>query len=321
MAVLLDTHDVPTGDMPDAFRDAMLAASGSTRVELETGPGGVSARLDLWEFGAARIFTARSTGVTLVRDAMAARGASPEAVAIAVQGLGSGRQETSSGQLVVRSGELMMVDITRPFDFSWSGVGSSASLQVPIDDLGLPLRVVQRAAGRLRSSPLYRIVSRHVVDLTADADALSRSPVAADLGESSTHLVRALLADAAGPGDSRARDVVEETILSQVHAYVRQHLRDPMLAPESVAAALAVSRRHLFRVCRRAGLSLEQYIIGKRLEGARTELAAPSARPRPIASVAYSWGFKDPSHFSSRFRAAYGLLPSEWRRLATEESP
>jgi AraC-like DNA-binding protein len=321
VAVLLDTEDVPTGDRPDAFRDAMLAASGSTHVDLETGTSGVSARLDLWEFGSARLFTARSTGVTLVRDARAARGASYEAVAIAVQGLGSGRHETSSGQRIVRSGELMMVAITRPFDFSWSGTGSSASLQVPLSDLGLPVRVVQRAAGRLRSSPLYRIVSRHIVDLTADADTLSASPTAADLGESSTHLVRALLADAAGPGDTRARDVFEETLLSQVHAYVRQHLRDPMLAPDSVAAALAVSRRQLFRVCRRAGLSLEQYIIGKRLEGARTELAARSARPRPIASVAYGWGFKDPSHFSRRFRAAYGLLPSEWRRLATEGSP
>lgn len=321
MAVLLDTEDVPTGDRPDAFRDAMLAASGSTHVDLETGPSGVSARLDLWEFGSARVFTARSTGVTLVRDARAARGASHEAVALAVHGLGSGRHETGAGQRIVRSGELMMVDITRPFDFSWSGIGSSTSLQVPISDLGLPLRVVQRAAGRLRSSPLYRIVSRHVVDLTADADTLSASPLAADLGESSTHLVRALLADAADPGDTRTRDVFEETLLSQVHAYVRQHLRDPMLAPDSVAAALAVSRRQLFRVCRRAGLSLEQYIIGKRLEGARTELAARSARPRPIASVAYGWGFKDPSHFSRRFRAAYGLLPSEWRRLATEGSP
>jgi hypothetical protein len=131
--------------------------------------------LDLWEFGSARLFTARSTGVTLVRDARAAGGASYEAVAIGVQGLGSGRHETSSGQRIVRSGELMMVDITRPFDFSWSGTGSSTSLQVPISDLGLPVRVVQRAAERLRRSPLYRIVSRHIVDLTADADTLSAS--------------------------------------------------------------------------------------------------------------------------------------------------
>ena len=318
VALLLDTESVPADDRLEAYRTAMIDASGSTRVDLEPTPGGVSGRLDLWSFGTAHVFTARSTGVTLVRDARAARGASPEAVAIGVQGLGVGRHETATGQRLVRTGDVLVVDVTRPFDFSWSGLGSSTSLQVPIAELGLPMTVVQRAAGRLPGSPLYGLVSRHLVDLTRDAEALSASPMAAELGEASTLLVRALLADAAGQDGASARDVVEETLLSQVHAYVRQHLREPSLGPDSVAAALAVSRRQLFRVCRRAGFSLEQYVIARRLEGARAELASPPARSRPVAAVAYAWGFKDPSHFSRRFRAAYGLLPSDWRRLAAD---
>ena len=36
--------------------------------------------------------------------------------------------------------------------------------------------------------------------------------------------------------------------------------------------------------------------------------------------MAAGWGFKDPTHFARRFRAAYGLLPQEWRRLGTEEA-
>lgn len=45
--------------------------------------------------------------------------------------------------------------------------------------------------------------------------------------------------------------------------------------------------------------------------GARADLAD---RHLPIAAVARRWGFKDPTHFTRRFRAAYGVLPSEWRR-------
>lgn len=316
MAVLLDTADVPADERLEAFRTAMLQASGSSRVELEFASGGVSGRMDLWSFGTTSIFTAQSTGLTLVRDAKAARGASPEAVAIGVQGLGLGRQETDAGQRLVRTGDVMVVDVTRPFDFSWSGLGSSTSLQVPISELGLPMPVVERAASRLQSSRLYGIVSRHLVDLTREAEPLSASSMAADLGESSTHLVRALLADAAGLEGVSARDVAEETLLTQVHAYVRQHLRDPSLGPDSVAAALAVSRRQLFRVCRRADFSLEQYVIGQRLEAAKAELASPTGRARPIASIAYGWGFKDATHFTKRFRAAYGMLPRDWRVLA-----
>jgi AraC-like DNA-binding protein len=62
-------------------------------------------------------------------------------------------------------------------------------------------------------------------------------------------------------------------------------------------------------------------VIGKRLEGAKAELGRrPSGRLRSIASVAYSWGFKDPTHFSRRFKAAYGTLPRDWRRHATEQT-
>ena len=320
MAVLLDTALVAAEDRLDAFRSAMVEASGSTRVDMEAAPGGVSGRMELWSFGASRIFAAQSTGVSMVRDTKAARGASPEAMAIGVHGAGLGRHETDTGQRVVRTGDVMVVDVTRPFDFSWSGHGSSTSLQVPIAELGIPLDAVQRAAGRLPSSPLYGIVSRHLVDLTHDADMLSATPMATALGESSTHLVRALLVGAMDDDGPRSREVAEETLMSQVHAYVRQHLRDPALGPESVARALAVSRRQLFRICTRADFSLEQYIIGKRLEGAKAELGSAVGRSRSIAAVAFWWGFKDPTHFARRFKAAYGLLPSDWRRLAAAEA-
>jgi AraC-like DNA-binding protein len=212
----------------------------------------------------------------------------------------------------------MVVDITRPFDFSWSGHGSSTSIQVPIVDLAMPLAAVQRAADRLESSPLYGMVSRHLVELTRHADSLSASPMAAALGESTTHLVRALLMSTEEDRE-RTRAVVEETLVSQVRVYVHQHLHDPTLGPDSVARALAVSRRQLFRVCQQADLSLEQYIIGRRLEGAKAELATAVGRARTIASTANRWGFRDPTHFSRRFKAAYGLLPRDWRHLAAEE--
>ena len=319
MAVLLDTAPLPPADRLEAFRTAMLEASGSTRIELDTTEG-VRGQMALWSFGRARVFTAASTGISMSRDARAARGASTEAVAVAVHGGGTGRHVTAAGQRMVRTGDLMVVDITRPFDFSWSGRGSSTSIQVPITDLDLPLDAVQRAADRLETSPLYGMVSRHLVELTRHADSLSAGPMAAALGESTAHLVRALLVGTderrrRGPGGRRGD-------AGQPGA----GLRPP--APARPGPGTGHGRRLAWLsrddscsgCCERAGLSLEQYVIERRLEGAKAELATPAGRARTIAASANRWGFKDPTHFSRRFRAAYGMLPRDWRRLAAEQS-
>jgi len=266
MAVLLDTATLAPADRLESFRSAMTEVSGSTRVDLQPGPHGVSGRMELWQFGTSDLFSSESTGVSMVRDTKAARGASPEAVAIAVQGLGQGRHEIGSRQRIVRTGDVMVVDITRPFNFGWTRRGSSTSFRVPIEELGLPLDAVQRAAARLESSPLYGMVSRHLVEMTRQADSLCSSPMAPTAGESTTHLIRALLAGADEDG-SRPHEVVEQTLMSQVRVHVHQNLRDPALGPASVANALAMSRRQLFRVCKQADFSLEQYVIGRRLRG------------------------------------------------------
>jgi AraC-like DNA-binding protein len=110
--------------------------------------------------------------------------------------------------------------------------------------------------------------------------------------------------------DGRPADV----LLDRVAAYVGEHLRDPRLDAAHIASAHAVSVRHLYRLCAAAGIRLEQWIIQQRLTGACADLATPASRHRTIAAVARGWGFADPSHFSRRFREAYGLTPRDWRR-------
>ncbi|MDY7090582.1 MAG: helix-turn-helix domain-containing protein, partial [Actinomycetota bacterium] len=129
----------------------------------------------------------------------------------------------------------------------------------------------------------------------------------------SIDLVRALLVSAAGAG-RHARRVRFETLLSRVRAYARSHLADPDLSPATIAAAHNVSLRQLYKVCAEAELSLEQWIIEERLQRVRHALAQPDLAHLPIATVARRWGFRDPTHFTRRFRARYGMTPGQWRR-------
>jgi AraC-like DNA-binding protein len=187
---------------------------------------------------------------------------------------------------------------------------SVEALHLDLDDLGLPLDVVRAAARELETSPLYPLVRDHIVH--AHARTPADSAAAADLGRASVRLVRALVLSAA----EQARELDEATPAStadRVDAYLGTHLRDPDLAPAEIAAENGISVRALYKIFEERGVGLERSIIERRLAGARTDLAAPGRRHHSIATVARTWGFDNPSFFSRRFRAAFGVTPRQWR--------
>ncbi|WP_432128761.1 helix-turn-helix domain-containing protein [Streptomyces sp. bgisy082] len=81
-----------------------------------------------------------------------------------------------------------------------------------------------------------------------------------------------------------------------------------------------MSRRRLYAVLKGAGIRLEQWVIAGRLETACRLLVAPNHAGLPVSAVAARCGFTGPSHFTRRFRAAYGVTPREWRRLRSQAS-
>lgn len=314
MAVVLDTADIPAGDRAEAVSTTMRYASAPCYVIHENPDGGVHARIGLWELGDANIFTTDASGIRLLRTAKQARQDVMPVVALSVQRRAEGRHEQLARHQVVAPGDLMAVDLSAPYDFSWSGHGAAGCIQIPIDQLALAADVIRRALGNLHTSPLYPLVASHIRHLVADAERVTADPAAAALGTASIELARALLASAAHAG-RHPPAALSETLLTQVRAYVRQHLADPGLRPATIAAAHNISLRYLYKICARADFSLEQWIIGQRLHGAREDLLRPESRHRTIATVARHWGFTDPTHFSRRFRAAYGVAPGQWRRI------
>jgi AraC-like DNA-binding protein len=317
MGVLLDTRAVRAADRAAALHTAFLETSGATQVDLRHEGSSPWGLITLSPIGEAAVFSAACDGVRLVRDARAASTGFDDIVAIAVHGTGTARHATTDGQRLVRAGELMMVDLTRPFEFAWDGHGSSSALQLPRALLGLSVDDVHRAGGRLTQSPLYDLVRGHLRWLTQSAEPIDGSQVSSLVASSTALLIRALLTDVSGREKDRD-DVTEDTLVAQVREYIRVHLHEPDLGPDRIASALAVSRRQLFRVCRTAELSIEQHIIDLRLRGARSQLADPT-RAATVASVAANWGFKDADHFTRRFRSEFGVSPGVWRRMHSGE--
>lgn len=318
MGFVLDTADLPPRDRLDAVYAAMMEASVPSHVIHEDPDGDVRTRLEVWDLGAANIFIARSSGLRLLRTPKQARQDVAPVVALSVQLLADGWHEQLGHAQTVRPGALMMADLSSPYDFSWSGDGAAGCIQIPFDQVGLPVDVIRRAAVNLRSSPLYSLMTDHVAHLVREAPSLSADPAAHTLGRGSIELARALLVSAAH-AEPQARAVLAETLLTQIRAYCHRHLADPDLRPAAIAAAHNISVRYLYKICAQADFSLEQWIIGERLEGAHEELRRPASGHRTIAMVARRWGFSDPTHFTRRFRRRYGLTPREWQRLSAEQ--
>lgn len=320
MTVVFDTRVLAPHERADAMCDAMQTASVPSHVVHEDPGGAVHGIFEVWELGEASIFRAEMSGISLRRTPRQVRAFQAPMLAIAVQQVGVGDYTQREEHRRVTVGNLHVMDLNAPYDFRWNGKGASTCLYVPLDRLDASEQLIGSAAARVCESPLYRLVADHIVAMTTAADALSAGPVAAATGAASVELVRGLLLSACRP-DYDAAILPGDLLLTHIRAYIRRNLGDPDLDAAAIAQAHNISVRYLYKICAAADYSLAQWIVGERLEHARAELARPEARHRSIAAIAARWGFRNQSHFTRRFRLAYGIAPREWRRIAAEDNP
>ncbi|MFE5942859.1 helix-turn-helix domain-containing protein [Streptomyces sp. NPDC056480] len=319
--LLLDLEDFAPRDRADAFHHAMTDDSVPNEIVHEECETEISARIEGWRVGSLDLFDIRSSGLEVRRTAKHVRHHRDRpVVSISLQSSGVHRAEQAGRQFSLGPEDICVFHELAPRTYGWSGHGASQAITVDMDHLGLPVETVVRASLQLRASPLHDLLLGHVRSLFRQPCHVEADPAAGALANATTELVRAraLLTSAAhDERDQRVRAAMDDSLVTRIMAYARRHLTDPDLGPERIAAQHAISRRQLYVVLGRAGIRLEQWLIAERLEAACRLLASPRTAALPVAAVAAHCGFASPSHFTRRFRAAYGTTPSEWRRHRT----
>lgn len=313
--LVLDTADLPVPDRAEAFHAAAAGETGSCSIEQEEAASGAWKKLETWSFGPMTLFATQGSGMRIRRTPRHARFDSMNTVSVITQPQGRAAFGWSGHQQFVGPEGLALAHKTAGYEYGWSGTGLSVAFMVDTDRFGMPEDMVRAAIPVLHHSRITPLLLHHVRALHGDADRLSTDPSAAHLAAATLELTRALVASVAPDGPVR-RTVAQDTLLTRVLAFVRAHLAEPELTPQRIAQAHNISLRSLYRLCEDGGLSLERWIIRRRLEGARQDLVSPEHSHRTIESVARSWGFTNPAFFSRRFRETYGISPREWRRLA-----
>lgn len=317
--LVLDTEDLRPADRVEAFHAVAVGESGSCAVEQEDPEAGVRKKLEVWTFGPLTLFATEGSGMRIWRTPRHARHDSMNTVSVITQSRGTGEFTWNGHQQHVGPQALALAHKTAGYEYAWSGDGLSVAFMIDAERLGLPEHLVRAAIPMTHRSRLTPLLLHHIRALHGSADRISSDPGAESVAAATLELTRALVVSVAGDERIR-RSVAQDTLLTRVLAHVRAHLADPDLTPESIAAAHNISVRTLYRLCEKGGLSLEKWIIRRRLEAIRRDLAAPAYAHRTIEAIARSWGFTNPAYFSRRFRETYGATPRQWRRLSHEQS-
>lgn len=316
MALLLDTRNVAPEARRDSVRDAYLRADVPRQVFLTSQVAVDSTRIEAWKFGAIKLFSPESPGMTMTVMRTGSSGRLDPMIALCVQIHGSGLSVEGGFQNQLLPRDLVMVGPTSPNEFRIDG--ATFAIEIPFDEIGVTVEIARKASEQLPASPLFRLVGRHLLMLRADADEISLSATAHEVGAATVQLVRALIISAA-LDDRSSRSALGDVLAPRVFAYIREHLTDRNLTPTSIARAHNISVRYLYKLCEAADIRLVEWIIEERLKGARQDLLAADQAQGSIALVASKWGFKDPSHFSNRFRSAFGVSPRDLQRYSRHE--
>jgi AraC-like DNA-binding protein len=101
---------------------------------------------------------------------------------------------------------------------------------------------------------------------------------------------------------------------AEVVRYIEDNLRDPQLAPASIAQGLRISPRYLRTIFASTGEKVSSYIIRRRLEECAKQIRDPSWAGHTLTEIAFAWGFNSAAHFTRTFHEQHGLPPREYRR-------
>jgi AraC-like DNA-binding protein len=109
---------------------------------------------------------------------------------------------------------------------------------------------------------------------------------------------------------------VHAAVRRQCDAFIRSHLAEATLEPETIAVAIGISVRSLHRIFRESGETVGDVIREARLSACHSMLSDPGKARLSIAEIAYRAGFRSQAHFANAFKKRYGFAAGEWRRRA-----
>lgn len=230
-------------------------------------------------------------------------------VMVSTQLAGVTRTRSGSRHVTLRPGDVGLLDTSRSFTTEF--IGPTARAIVLVDKQLMAPAGCRSPIGQIANGdPYFNLVRQHVTTLT-DPQIAHDTRTAKQL----LHSLSALLARVS-TSDSRQGQSSRTITKEDIDSFITLNLSNCALSARMIASQFGVSLRTVFALYAAAGESLEQVIVRSRLEYAAALLSSREHAHDSVMTVSLMCGFKEVSHFSRRFRQAYGMPPSEWRAAA-----
>lgn len=278
------------------------------------GEGPFAAEVRIGHCAGASLSTIHAGASEVIRTRQLADAAETGSIKLLWQRSGSLEVEQDGRRCVLTGGEVAVCDTTRPYRILLAE--RTSFLVLMLDHQAIPgwqrlssqvcgLRLVDCASTRGALGALTTLAGLSNESLFVEGDPVLRA-------------LRWMLGAALERSSSQAdADDADDVRLARARRYIERNVGDPGLSADKLAAAMCMSRRSLYVLFGRQGLTPARVIKELRLERAFQELHGARRRQRHIIDVAFDLGFSDYATFSRLFKARFGVSPSVYRKQGT----
>lgn len=237
---------------------------------------------------------------------------------ISLQLAGSGVVRQDDRVAVIEPGDFALYDSTRSYSLNFQQDFRQLVLKAPRNLLTERLDFPERCTATkiVGSTGMGRVASEFMRAVARELPTLLPHEV-----ERMSHTLIDVLAAAFGhslveqPLSTTTRCAAQ---LVRIKMFIEDHLRDPELSPERIAAAHGISVRYLSKLFESTQSPVARWLWERRLERIAQDLRDPDLAAHSVSDIAFSWGFNNMSHFSRAFKARFGTSP---RACRTRRSP
>lgn len=313
MTSSLTTVDLPEGKRFDFWREAVC--NSFFQLDFER----ASDRPFAGEITATRVKEVcfshvRSRGQKTVRTLLQIQKDRKEVAVLHLQVRGAGFFFQDGREARLGPGDFTLCDSTRPHSAILSDDFEQIVLHMPrslwVRRVG---RTEQLTARVVRGDTLVGAfvsnVLRQVFSVAANAD----PGTAHRLVDTSLEMVSAAFADLISRGEP-LQSAGRIALLYRAKVLIEENLSDPGFTSQKAASSLGISLRYLQDLFQQDYTTVNDWIWERRLEKCRRKLSDPLLSSEHIGQIAFDCGFENFSHFCRRFKSAFSMSASEFRR-------
>lgn len=305
-----DTDGIPEREQFAAWRDTMAGTAEILPAGEEQGP--YRASVDVWPLPALAVTVGLLDAQRTHRSRKRAQ-RDPDHYFLTTHLAGRTIARLGHRDIAFGIGQPILFDLGRPVDFEVTS-SSSVSFMVPREELDALVPAFDRH-GLALAPGLGSLAHDYLVALAQRLPQLSAAD-ATGAARASLGLISACLSPSPDWVE-QARAPLEEALLLRARRYIDANLHSPTLTPVVIGRAIGLSRSSLYRLFEPEG-GVAAFVRTRRLERVHALISDASER-RPLADIAYDYGFHNERSFRRSFQRHFGFSPKEARGEASAD--